>query len=995
MDIVKRVKEANLTEKYVKEPNLIEQLKEQTRDLSKQVKSLEQYKNLCEERIKELLPGHPMPVQEEHLGITNQTMSELQFAKQKISRLESQMISKSVSLSDLGDPRDSAGFSARYGELSREKTYLEESLRAEMLRNEEQRAYIEILKQTLEECMEDVVGFSTDHEELKQKAEGKAKIHNTEAKRDFANLKNTALDQEVQIEKLKNYLNGAAGEMEKIRADKEQLEKHLKEAAEALQGAEDEVIRVEEEKTSLLEYIDEHSQKEQEMEREMNELGKLFEEMKENYQGTVMKLEREQQNNEKMEDEIHGFQRENTKLSSSLRDLQQYSAQIKQKLEEKEENYKRLKEENFNYEAKNESLYANIATLSETLKETQQENEGYQSSIEKHKRNIADKEERIKALRGEIASAQQECSNLKNKLEKLESERETEIDEKLELERIFEEERKNLHEFKAKCGSLEMKCNHLEEDRKGRIESEKVLRMDSNKLVIAQAEVVQLKDEIKTLQSLDRAQKDAVKELNSKANEMSREKNRMFLENQKLQSEIVQKSQENEVVIGKIEQLSGLCDKLQQENKLLEKQIREEKMSQRNMWEELTVERQKLEETSKNCSNLEEILQEFKYKHKISQEEIEHLSQELSYRKIDVETDRNTVISLQKEIESKKYQLELKDQEILDTKFQISQCCTWILSSLYNNSINFEEYFSLFTVNLKKTLNTIRDTPGPTMHDLLTLTEHSIDEIKYLVDIISDLKYQVTSKNTELNFNISRLDGANVEVENFKQQVLSLTSHINSLTQENKFLTNNSNQELQKISSLMNEVKNLRSELEGLDEENYNLKVTLQQSLTETHKLKINSESVLKDLKSQEQENHLLKTEKLQLENLLTKQQERVNTLEMKNAHNDLAKVKGELEFLERERLNIECHLLKMESDSRNRDTLAFRELSQKLIICERQIQNQRKFKYMIEEGISTEDLSRNHRNTEKYNFESGLFHSQTITKYNESPPIRDRSAHK
>ena len=65
---------------------LVQQLREKVRMQAQRLRSLEQYRMLCEQRISELQPGHSLPVKPEDLGTgpINQSLLELQHAKQKI-----------------------------------------------------------------------------------------------------------------------------------------------------------------------------------------------------------------------------------------------------------------------------------------------------------------------------------------------------------------------------------------------------------------------------------------------------------------------------------------------------------------------------------------------------------------------------------------------------------------------------------------------------------------------------------------------------------------------------------------------------------------------------------------------------------------------------------------------------------------------------------------------------------------------------------------------
>lgn len=920
MDAVKLFKDSPITDKFLSAPDLIEQLKEQSRNLSIRVKSLEHYKLLCEQRIQELLPNHPLPLLEEHFGTITPILSELQFAKQKISRLESQ-ISKGASL-------DSDSLEKKYFELLKEKTNIEESLRIEILTCEEQRTYIEILRQSIEEHGGEI-------------REGKG----GDIKRDYANLKNTAIDQQTQLEKLNGILGAMENEIEAVRADKEQLETHLKEAAEALQGAEDEVLKIEEEKTALLEYIDEHSQKEQEMEKEMNELGKFFEEMKQNYESTIRKVDEKHQETEKLESTLNQLEKENKQIVFNLKESQQNTVSMKKKIEEKEIVLKKAKEECASYERKNESLYANIETLNETLKETQQENENYLSEIERTKKSLSEKDIKIQAVKAEINGFVQENSSLKGKISRLELERENDQDEKFELERIYEEERKNLMEFKNKHMILSMKCEALEEDRKSRVETEKNLRLEIIKFGKIQDELSQSLYREKTLS-------EKIVEITGKVDGLNHEITRIYLENQRLESELSQKLQETECAVAKIKQFSSMCDELQIENKSLSKQLKDSKVLQKTMENQVDA----IEKNQENCEAENE---EIRFKIRVREKELENLNRQLSFAKDELEKVKSDFID--------------KKEEVFLQNSEIAQCLTSFISSFDGLP---ELDFPLFTLNFKKNLQVARSKSS--IAELKILTESTVGEIKFLFGLVSDLKQEITTKNSELAMTLTRLEGLYSEVDSYKAK-------IHSLSQDCQYLNNSTSRD---VNALKSEIGQLQKELENLDEENYSLKKSLQNTVAECQKLKNGSEKIMSNMREQEKISDMLRFEKKKLEEFINEQQEKIYLIEANNAHDETMRRKGELEVLERERYNIECQLLKLESDLRTKDSLIFRELSQKLMNCEGQIRNHRTCIYSLESALCTEKDTWTRKSPLKYS-------ESNYIRYRESPPKRERSPYK
>lgn len=128
------------------ESDLIYQLGDKIRLQARRLASLEQYKLLCERRIQELCPGHPVPLRQEHLGKEGSDGRLLHAALQKVARLEQQMAQSSGASLRTLSPED-------LRQLLGEKAALEESLRAETFLSEELRAQVEVLKQALEEKM--------------------------------------------------------------------------------------------------------------------------------------------------------------------------------------------------------------------------------------------------------------------------------------------------------------------------------------------------------------------------------------------------------------------------------------------------------------------------------------------------------------------------------------------------------------------------------------------------------------------------------------------------------------------------------------------------------------------------------------------------------------------------------------------------------------------------------------------------------------------------
>ena len=338
--------------------DLVQQLREKIRTQAQRLRNLEQYRLLCEQRINELYPGHNFPVKPEDLG-THQSPSstqELLMAKQKIARLEQQLSQTNIKV-PLTDnytfPNPSTQltlaqlqelYSAIYYQhynIIKEKNLIEESLRAEMLNCEEQRAYIEVLKQALESNLQEL-GLTGRTIE------------------DILNRKDRNNEEDSEVQTLNELLKAKTEEFNSLVEERSKSDKHLQEAAEALQYAEEEVQRLEEEKSALLDYIEDHSAKEKQMVFELEKLRKDFGEHERKYQSLGKDYNNELNSKREIEKELQDLRSDTSRQEKAYKDSY-------------EDEIIKLKGHIKTIESRNESLQANNTTLSNTLKETQEE----------------------------------------------------------------------------------------------------------------------------------------------------------------------------------------------------------------------------------------------------------------------------------------------------------------------------------------------------------------------------------------------------------------------------------------------------------------------------------------------------------------------------------------------------------------------------------------------------------------------------------------------
>jgi hypothetical protein len=152
--------------------------------MAKTLRELESYKLLCERKVLELVPGHPLPLQPGHLGqhssrsggkggrqessreepkVVQQQLHQLQQTVAKLTaenqQLRLTLAGKPSRSQPATQPDALLELQRRVEKVEGEKMAVDESLRNEMLVNEEQRKYIEVLKEALETKIEDL-GFT-------------------------------------------------------------------------------------------------------------------------------------------------------------------------------------------------------------------------------------------------------------------------------------------------------------------------------------------------------------------------------------------------------------------------------------------------------------------------------------------------------------------------------------------------------------------------------------------------------------------------------------------------------------------------------------------------------------------------------------------------------------------------------------------------------------------------------------------------------------------
>jgi chromosome segregation ATPase len=867
MEIVRKSKEIE------KIPtNQGQSLNEQIKSIKSRNQELEKYKILCEQRIQEILPDHPIPIKEEHLGLEIPYIVDLTLARQKISKLKQQLSRLSFSQT----PPDQENFET----LAQEKSFLEECLRAEVLNCEEQRTYIEILKQRLEE--------NPKNFERNERKTQDQKSLTFDLKREIANLKSNEKDLESLIVKLKNSLKAKEDELEMILQEKQSNQKFLHEMNEKISKANEENLKLEEEKNSLLEYIEEHSTKEIEMEKEMNELAKLFDQMKGNYSETMKKFHEESLKNNRISKELEEVRNE---LQGSLklgREMQNQNENLKEKINQIKTTVKKLKQEKIAFEVKAENLLINNATLSETLKEIQDDLENFKSLSEKKAENLLEKEELILHLKSDLLEKQKNINSLQSVIHSLEREKIIKIEEKAEIFKDFEIEKQKIETMKAQTSEAESRVTVLNQQL---IEKSSIIQNQDLKIKSLKTE----NDELNNLKVLLLQVQEKHQQLGKRCEELLTKNEELLQFKEKASQELLQlkekTSQEIQVLNLKNFNLSNEIhdyEKIISENKELQNLLDEEKI---NFFKEEKERKEQefvfLRENHERLEKISEILQV-----KLNEEQYlnEYLQDTLKDLKLKLEGQEMLYVSLKK--------------RVFSTVFIILDYFPGVKNQ-------FKDEYSIFSLEFRDFLEKLAQNSSPDLEDVCKYSEFAAKHLKFLLDVHSSLQDEISNKNFEISMNFQRIEALNSELETRHQRVLMMSQQIDSFSKENF---------------------DLKAEFQVLSQENFELKNNLNKYMNSLQDFKVSQDHLETNLKSLEFENKSLKNEKNHLENLIKSC--RASFLK------ENVSSRNELENLERDRLDIQYQMLKFQSDPRSRDGKMFKELGNQLELCEKRIQS-------------------------------------------------------
>ena len=854
--------------------SLTHQLAVKVRMQAQRLTALEQYRLLCEHRIVDLVPDHPLPVMPEHIGRSggDRTKLELHQALQRVARLEQQLAER-------------GGNEGNSGNLLREKSDLEESLRVEVLRNEEQRAYIEALKQALEEKMETqgYTGSVDAYSDLIQARNMLTKLQREHSK--------CALTLQTTEHQLATEHQAALT----AQTQAQTLSRELQEVTAALQQDVQEMAKLEEEKTALLDYVHDHADTHTHLNDTITHLDSQL-------KLSTNEVNRLKSDLETAEKRLKSFESTHHDTRFSLESqLQSTLTRLKTTETELESMSQSLKIAN----SRNEQLQANYSTLSSTLKETTEELDRVKAEYQRLLEEI--KSDKTARIEGNM------------KVKELEMERNRmESEYKQALERISEADQRILklkHKKQAKVTEIQnrqeatLRENSTLKQRLQEIETELhgLNQEHLNQSSHFQGENHQLRSTIESLKlQLD---------------EIQREKT----ENE---AKIAQKFEESGLKSLQIEvkrlgmtqtSLQRRCDLLTEENSVLRAELAQNQTQNREINAELRENQRKLMELMSENEDL--------------RRNLDGLQTDLDKINSDTQSIAEEAFrTRQKEHKTSQSLLE-KEQEMAVLKRFMVESVAEVVSFVSNFGavcMVSGSYGSVVSEDMKGVISrwssweaNTEETEAVCIY-LQAWVQSSVHELEALIRRIVELKVEVVATQQRYSHADKRLKSSeNCEIDLKVKESVTLRD-LKSAHEENLCLKSELNDTERELVTVKEELARSQLEAGRLAAEIQRLQQELDVYASPVMRWQ-GPAAEAEDLfvqRAMEEKLGLLVREKRELEAVMVRVKQAVEKKELKKVIEEWMTLRGELEVCERDRLRLSSLVTIKEKDSRSHSDL-------------------------------------------------------------------------
>lgn len=889
------------------EGDVVMQLGDKVRQQAKRLTALEQYRLLIEQRLKELSPSHPLPVQPSHLG-TN-IPDEVQALRERVEELEAAQIvpmtenftfphpSTQLKSSQLQELYNALYF--KHHTTLKDKAALEESLRAEMLTSEEQRTYIEVLKQAVETKME---AAGVIHQSVDTFAENASSRNSHEQHRkDTARLSSAVKDQESFIKRLQDHSKKLSDSLEDAQAEIARLQSAHDEAAAALLSYEDELQKVTAEKDALLEYVDEHDRSETDLKEQVTELRQQINTLEAEGQQSSLMSKQVAEIQRRAADEQEHLKAQIQKSDKAAKQLTLVLEEARTRASEQTEMLKNLRDQIGSLQSKNEALQANNCTLSNTLQETQSEYDALQITYEQVLAELDEAKTDLSYIKTEANHLADLNAGLQRTLKET-SEIGQQRDQRLiqteqefaDLDRLTSEQ---LEKEKSENASLKIRLKKAEEER-DRLK---------HRSMAADEELEQTK---KRLEEVKQA----------------------LRKSEKLAASLELELEEKKALYGEVQEQFNLTtthkDALQSELRKLEIDVTAHHSSAMALEDENTNLRAQVEDLTRNLKSSRDGFQDRDVRLQRTQTEVVSLRAEN-------EDLRNELGHLQAECSSRAQDLSLvkanerrlqADNQRIDTELrelkQPFTACVRVLTSFAQNFGVVSSASSIYSVILSNPLKeaisrwSLSDASPRAVEEWVRL---SVEEFEALVRRLADLKADLqttTHKLSSLQDKLSVQEYAEDDARDREQQLrLQLERTLGDkaeLEQENAKLQG-------RTDALHQEISTLRRSVQDEAERSSKWKDQLTSLTSEIPLWRATAEVDTFSVKVLEEKVNLLIKEKKDLELMLARLQAAVPSTDLQRIFLDMMRTRSDMELSERERLRVENQLIHLEGEMRSR----------------------------------------------------------------------------
>lgn len=854
--------------------DLSQQLAQKVRQQAQRLAALEQYRLLCEHRLLELAPDHPLPVLPEHIGRlqVDRARVDMHQAHQRIARLEQQLA-------------ETAGtFNPDFHALQAEKAELEASLRAETLRTEEQRAYIEALKQALEAKLE-AQGYTGN-------ADAFADLTRTQAQ--FSRLQKDHSKCESLLLSLQQQLSAKTQEALAAQHRAHTLSEELQEVTAALQQDVQELGKLEEEKAALLDYVHEHA----ETHEDLSEANARLEIEAKQGKAEISRLEREL---EAVEKHLKSLQNSHFDAISTKEELSVAQSTLLSQLKSSEtrasaleSQLKSVSEALKSATSRHDQLQANYSTLSASLQETQTELDRAQTAYHSQLGELREDKNALIQANTRLKELETANKRLESDLQAANEQAEA-ADQRISL--LDQETQDRLQQSRDQQEAT-VRENLTLKQRLREIEKElQACGQDMLQSAAFQGENRELRSTLQSLrEQLGEIEKEK-QEIQSKASEY-----RMKVEEtgfQSLQTEIKRLGQTST-------SLQRRCDLLSDENSVLRSQLAQTEAKNREITADLRENLRKLAETVSENESLRASLDTLQGDLDRISSDTQNMAEEAFRTRQKEQRAAQTLIEREEEMRVLWKVVDKSCAEIGEFAGNFGAVC--VASGTYSAVVSDPMRRALERWGAFAGGHGDVKTLAAAVEDWISV---SLGEVEALVRRVIELKAEAAATSQRSSHSDRRQKDWESLEKDFKAREASLAHDLTAALEHNSQLQRGNKESSQRLASALQELASHQLESARLSAEVLRLQGQLEVFSTPT--LRWQAPAAEPDdlfvQRAMESKMALLVKEKQGLEALLVRVKHAVRAPELQRVIEDWMKARGELEVGERDRLRL-CGLL-------------------------------------------------------------------------------------